>query len=166
MQFIEYNLISSILIRAPVSVIWREITNVDLRQVSHPLIFKILGVPKPLRAEIEAEGVGGKRIAFFDNGKSFLQEIVDWAPNKSYGFVFSPEPGFRAGHIFDLSKGPFRILSGYYSLEAVPNGISLILQSSYSVGGRMRFLLAKPIRLVLVAFQRFLLKSIKRNCER
>jgi hypothetical protein len=80
----------------------------------HPLLFKILGIPKPLRAEIISKGEGGQRIAYFDSGKRFMQEITTWKPLEKYSFDFNPEKGFIVGHFFDLSDGIFKVPNGSY----------------------------------------------------
>lgn len=36
--------------------IWENITNVKIEQFSDPIIFKLLDIPKPLKAEIISEG--------------------------------------------------------------------------------------------------------------
>jgi hypothetical protein len=51
---------------------------------SDPIIFKVLSIPKPMRAELISEGKGGQRIAYFDNGKRFIQEILEWNPYAEY----------------------------------------------------------------------------------
>lgn len=37
-----------------------------------------------MRAELISEGKGGQRIAYFDNGKRFIQEILEWNPYAEY----------------------------------------------------------------------------------
>ncbi len=165
-DFTEYSVSSSIAIRAPVNKIWKQVTDVNIEQFSHPYLFRLLGIPKPLRAKIFKEGIGGIRTAYFDNGKSFSQRIVDWKPLKRYEFSFAPEIGFRAGHFFDLSKGPFKVLRGAYTLMPSDPVIILELVSWYSVTDPTRRLFGIPIRWVLELFQRYLLESIKRNSER
>ena len=81
--------------------IWDNITNVKIGQYSDPIIFRILDIPKPLKAEVISEGEGGKRIAYFESGIRFIQEILVWKPNKEYSFSFNPEKGFRVFYFFD-----------------------------------------------------------------
>lgn len=97
--------------------IWDNITNVQIEQFSHPTIFQLLDIPKPLKAEILSDGVGGSRIAYFDNDKKFVQKILVWKPLTEYSFSFNPENGFRVGYLFDLSNGVFHIPSGSYYLK-------------------------------------------------
>ena len=158
-------LFSSVTINATPETIWKHITDVQIEQFSDPLIFKLLGIPKPLRAEVLAEGVGGKRIAYFNTGKRFIQEITAWKPYKEYSFLFNPEQGFIVGHFFDLHDGTFRVPSGSYLLTRTDNGTLLQLETTYSIDKRFYFLLALPVRIILMAFQRYLLRSIKKNSE-
>ena len=145
--------------------IWDNITNVKIEQFSDPLIFKLLDIPKPLRAEIISEGEGGSRIAYFDTGKRFMQKILVWKPLKEYSFSFNPEKGFRVCYLFELSEGVFRIPSGAYFLTTDPNSTNLKLVTTYSIDKRLYIFCNLPVRLILKIFQRYLLTSIKKNSE-
>ena len=145
--------------------IWDNITNVKIEQFSDPLIFKLLDIPKPLRAEIISEGEGGSRIAYFDTGKRFMQKILVWKPLKEYSFSFNPEKGFRVCYLFELSEGVFRIPSGAYFLTTDPNSTNLKLVTTYSIDKRLYIFCNLPVRIILKIFQRYLLTSIKKNSE-
>lgn len=156
---------SRIKIRGDKRTIWDKITNVQIAEFSHPAIFQLLDIPKPLKAEIISDGVGGQRIAYFDNKKRFVQEILVWKPFTEYSFSFNPENGFRVAYFFDLSNGVFRVPTGSYYLS--DNGyITLELQTTYTIHRYLFILLYLPVTIVLKLFQRFLLSSIKKNSER
>jgi hypothetical protein len=146
-------------------IIWENITNVKIEQFSDPAIFKLLDIPKPLKAEIISEGQGGKRIAYFDSGKKFMQEILVWKPLTEYSFSFNPEKGFKVMYFFELSEGVFQIPTGAYYLTTIGQTTSLKLTTTYSIDRRLYFLFNLPARLLLKAFQRYLLTSIKKNSE-
>jgi len=154
---------SSIEISAQPSVVWSNITNVQIEQFSDPLLFRILDIPKPLKAELVSEGKHGKRVAYFKNGKRFEQEILEWKPFEAYSFSFNPEKGFKVLYWFDISTGVFRILSGSYLLVDKGQNITLELSSNYSIDRRFYFLFKLPVKMILKVFQRYLLVSIKRN---
>lgn len=156
---------STIDINGRPETIWDNITNVKIEQFSNPTIFKLLGIPKPLKAEIISEGQGGKRIAYFDNGKKFMQEILVWNPLAEYSFSFNPEKGFRVCYIFELSEGVFQIPFGAYYLTTSGQTTTLKLATTYSIHRRLYFLFNIPARLILKTFQRYLLTSIKKNSE-
>jgi hypothetical protein len=156
---------SEIEIKSQAEKIWDNITNVKIEQFSDPLLFKILNIPKPLKAEIISEGEGGSRIAYFDTGKRFMQKILVWKPLTEYSFSFNPEKGFTVCYLFDLSEGVFRIPSGAYFLAIGSNSTKLKLVTTYSIDKRIYFLLNLPVRGILKIFQRYLLASIKKNSE-
>lgn len=156
----------SIEINAPAEVVWHHITEVDIASFRHPAYFSLLGIPKPLRAEIVQSGVGGSRIAFFSNGLRFSQKITVWEPYQQYDFTFQPDPGFRVAYLLDLSAGPFQMKAGAYHLTPYEGGVSLSLSSQYELCGIVGACLRLPVRLVLSLFQTYLLQGIKVNAER
>lgn len=156
---------STIEIKGRPETIWNNITNVKIEQFSDPTIFKLLDIPKPLKAEIISEGKGGRRIAYFDSGKKFMQEILIWQPFEEYSFSFNPEKGFRVCYFFDLSEGVFQIPSGTYRLSTSGQTTSLNLATTYSIDRRFYHLFNIPARLILKTFQRYLLTSIKKISE-
>jgi hypothetical protein len=156
---------SSIEINGRPEIIWDNITNVRIEQFSDPMTFKLLGIPRPLKADLLIEGEGGQRIAYFDSGKKFIQEITTWQPLKEYSFNFNPEKGFVVGYFFDISDGVFRVPNGSYFLIDKGDKIELQLSTTYSLDRRIYFLFNIPVRLILKAFQKYLLTSIKRNSE-
>jgi hypothetical protein len=156
---------SDISIVAKPTTVWDNITNVKIDNFSDPFIFKLLNIPKPLSAEIINKGEGGTRIAYFNTGKRFIQQILVWKPLQEYTFSFNPEKGFRVGYFFDISDGVFRIDSGQYILTCNSNLTILKLVTTYSINRRWHFLLNMPVRLILKIFQRYLLASIKKNTE-
>lgn len=165
MDHITKIITSDILIQASSETIWEQITNVRIEAFSDPFLFKLLDIPKPLKADVTKEGLGGSRIAYFDNDKKFIQKITAWEYLKTYTFTFHPEENFRTGYFFDLANGPFRMISGTYDLKAENDQIRLYLQTKYSVSRSQKWFLGFPIRMVLLIFQRYLLKSIKRISE-
>ncbi len=156
---------SSIEINGQPETIWDNITNVQIEQFSDPITFKLLGIPRPLRADLLVEGEGGQRIAYFDTGKRFIQEITTWKPLKEYSFNFNPEKGFKVGYFFDISDGIFRVPNGSYFLKDKGDKIELQLATTYSLDRRVYYLFNIPVRLILRAFQKYLLSSIKKNSE-
>jgi hypothetical protein len=157
--------VSSIDINGRPEIIWDNITNVKMEQFSYPTIFKLLHVPKPLKAEIISEGQGRKRIAYFDNGKKFIQEILVWKPFKEYSFSFNPEKGFRVCGFFELSEGVFQIPTGAYYLETIGQTTTIRLTTNFSIDRRLYFLLNIPAHLILKAIHSYVLTSIRKNSE-
>ncbi len=161
-----YNTISSsIEIYGSVETIWDNITNVKLEQFSDPIIFRLLNIPKPLKSEVVSEGTDGIRIAYFNNGKKFIQKILIWKPLQHYSFSFNPEKGFKVLYFFELAQGVFRIPTGAYFLHRNSNSVTIKLITNYSIEKRLAFFIELPARIILKAFQKYLLGSIKKNSE-
>ena len=156
----------SVRVHASPAIVWHEVTEVDLESFRHPTYLSLLGIPKPVRAEILGADIGGIRIATFSNGMRFSQVITDWQPNERFAFTFRPDPGFRVAHCLDLSRGPFRMSSGAYRIRPEHGAVQLFLSSEYELRGVLGSLLAWPAKLVLLLFQAHLLHGIKRNAER
>jgi hypothetical protein len=164
-KYVMKQISSSIEIKADADNVWDKITNVEIEHFRFPWYFRMLNIPKPIRAEITKEGVGGDRIAYFDNGKRFIQKISTWEKNKTYSFTFNPEDGFRAGYFFDLFSGVFQIRKGTYFITTHSNGTRIELQSDYAIRKSHHWLLASPVHFILRIFQPYLLNTIKVNAE-
>ena len=144
--------------------VWNEITNVMIYNFRFPLFLRLIGIPKPLSATVEKEGVGGYRVAKFSNGAEFHQVILEWELLRKYRFNFNATNNFKVGHILNLSHGPFKIETGGYNLIELPTGVKLELISNYRLNGFLGSLLHIPFRLVVYLFQKHLLKAIEANC--
>jgi hypothetical protein len=155
---------SGIRVFATPETVWRNITNVRIDSSVPPRIFTLLGIPKPLHAELFDEPPERRRVAYFSNGKRFSQEITSWQPLEGYAFTFRADSGFMVAYVLDLSQGPFRLVSGEYHMVQSGGGIEVTLISTYVVEGLMR-LFSIPIAIVMSAFQRYLLSAIKKSCE-
>lgn len=154
---------NEITIQASPVEIWNEITNVKIEAFKFPRIYSLLGIPKPLSAEVKKEGVGGYRVATFSNGAEFHQDILEWDLHKKYRFRFNPTSNFKVGYIMNLAKGPFEIVTGGYDLYQDEKSVRLVLSSNYTLHGVVGKLMHLPYRLVVYLFQIYLLKGIKKN---
>ena len=155
---------NEIVLNSSCSRVWNEITNVMIYNFRFPLFLTLLGIPKPLSASVEKEGIGGYRVAKFSNGAEFHQVILEWDLYEKYRFNFNATDNFRVGHFLNLSNGPFKIETGGYKLKEVPNGTKLELISNYRLNGFLGALLHIPFRFVVYLFQKHLLKAIDANC--
>lgn len=156
----------SLRLDASVESVWREITEVDIASFRHPVHMSILGIPKPIRAEMLHTGVGGMRIAHFSNGRRFRQIITEWQPSERFAFTFEADPGFRVAYLLDLSEGPFRMIAGAYRITRTETETFLSLSSTYELRGATGFCLRRPVSLVLRVFQNYLLRGIRTNARR
>ncbi|WP_420632274.1 SRPBCC family protein [Candidatus Leptofilum sp.] len=153
-------------IQASPEIVWQHVIDVDIAAFDHPAYFALLDIPKPLNAEVTKPGVGGRRVAYFANGRTFTQTIITWQPHTQYDFTFQASPNFRAGYLLNLADGPFQMKSGSYKIVPQDGGVRLFLTSQYQLCGIRGFFLAVLVRQVLNLFQRYLLRGIKANAER
>lgn len=157
---------SSLLIRCSIERVWEHVTNVDVSIYQSPVIFKLVGIPQPLRAELSSHGVGAKRTAWFDNKKRFTQVVMEWDKPTCFRFSFLADPGFVVGYFFDLSDGPFQILEGWYQLTPGDAEVTtLSLGTKYQCAIPRQLAIPTVIDYCLGAYQRFLLRMIRANCE-
>jgi hypothetical protein len=162
----EHSIANSLLVRADAAAVWREITQVDLASFRPPFYLGVMGIPRPLRAEIVRPGVGGARIAYLSDGRRFSQEITEWEPPERYAFTFRPDPGFRVAGFLDLRDGPFRMIAGAYRVTPEEDGVRLHLATRYELHGIRGWLAGGTVRFVLHRVQDHLLRGIKANAER
>jgi hypothetical protein len=156
----------TISVDALAETVWRHVTDVDIAAFRHPAYLALLGIPRPLRADVTTAGVGGARVAYFASGRRFSQRITAWQPPTYYAFTFHADPGFRVGYVLDLGDGPFQMKAGAYRIVRRHTSVRLTLVSRYVLRGWIGAGLWLPTRLVLLGFQRSLLAGIKASAER
>ncbi len=154
---------NEISLQATPAQVWEEITNVEVSRFEFPVLLMLLGIPKPLSANVIRAGIGGYRVAQFSNGATFRQEILEWKPHEKYRFSFNASSDFRVGHVMNLSNGPFQIETGGYDLIKSESEVILILSSNYKLNGFLSKVLHLPFRIIVYLFQVYLLKGIKQN---
>ena len=157
---------SSVNINSTVENTWDKITNVEIESFQLPWYFRLMNIPKPIRAEILIEGVGGQRIAYFDNGKRFVQEIITWEKFKTYSFTFNSVGTFKAGYFFNIFQGVFKISKGTYFITHNDKNTRIELLTDYTINRNLIWILNKPIFYILTNFQKYLLNTIKVNSEK
>lgn len=84
---------STLVVDASPEQVWNQLKSVDRINGSRGLLMRI-GLPVPVSCVLEKEGVGGKRICYFDSG--FIEErITEWNPPRSMKMeiVASDVPG-------------------------------------------------------------------------
>ena len=164
----------SIVINSSAADVWSQIIDLYITTFRHPAFFRLLDIPKPLKAELSHAGLGGERTAYFAGGKMFKQEIVLWQPPDAiesvgsfsrFNFTFRASPDFRVGYLLNLHSGPFQMKAGAYRIEPVEGRVRLYLSSEYELIGFFGACLLAPVRCILFLFQLYLLRGIERNAE-
>ncbi|MCU0405305.1 MAG: hypothetical protein MUE99_12245, partial [Chitinophagaceae bacterium] len=110
-------------IQAPAEKIWSNVTRVaeipeskDKGQLS-----KFLGLPRPVKAELDYEGVGASREAIFTNGLVFHETVTDYEHEKKMVFSIKAYPHEIPSTALDehvvIGGKFFDVLRGTYELE-------------------------------------------------
>ena len=163
---ISKTIASSVDINSSIDNTWDKITNVEIEDFKFPWYFRLMNIPKPIRAKILVEGVGGERVAYFDNGKMFTQEILTWEKLKTYSFTFNSIGTFKAGYFFNIFQGVFKILKGTYYITYQDKRTRIELLTDYSINKKLIWILDRPAFFILTHFQKYLLNTIKVNSEK
>lgn len=164
LEYLDKYVTSSIIIKSSNLTVWNNVTNIKSEYHPDTLLFKILNIPKSMKAEIIAEGISGIRLVYFNTGKKFVQKINSWNPYNYYSFTLYPEKGFTILHLFEISEGVIQLNGGAYELVETEKGINLKLTIYYKIKRNYRFLtiLAK---LIVGYVHKNILIGIKKDCE-
>lgn len=122
--------VDTIDIEASPARIWAEIASVpaiDPDELPFQWIY-LLDFPRPISAEIDHEGVGGRRWARFEREVSFFEVVTEWENEKSLAFTIKADPEFIPHTAFDqhiIVGGRFYdVLDGRYEIEPLGEGRS------------------------------------------
>ncbi|MCB0643273.1 MAG: hypothetical protein KDC44_16605 [Phaeodactylibacter sp.] len=159
-------------IEAPAEEIWSEVTRV--REIApeddQGWLSKFLGFPRPLRAELNYEGVGAQREAIFTNGLVFHEEVLEYEHQKRMVFSIDADPQEIPSTTLDehvvVGGQFFDVLTGTYELEALsPTTQRLHLYSRFELNTTFNFYAGLWARWIMKDIQRNILQVEKRRAE-
>jgi hypothetical protein len=168
-EFSAYNFID---IQAVDTTIWANVTRVrdisaaeDRSGVNH-----WLGMPRPIRAELDTLAVGGYRKAIFERGLVFHETVTEYEPLRQMAFSIKADPDEIPPTAMDehvvVGGKYFDVLDGRYSLEALENGeYRLHLSSRFVVSTSFNFYAGWWARWIMSDIQENILQVIKRRSE-
>lgn len=169
----NYSVTRSIVIEAPAEVIWplvEGIPNVQPGEGRWNLSQDVIGIPRPLGAELEGNGVGATRYARWARDIQFSETIVEWQEDRRIGWEFDfEEPsnwGIADPHLHPDSTVA-RVVRGGYTIEALgPNRTRVSLGTHYWVRTPANAYSALWGQLILGDLSNNLLALIKQRAER
>jgi hypothetical protein len=140
-----YQVENSIIIAAPVEVVWHQLTNVrTIEKNELPYsITRFIGVPSPIEANMDGEGVGAIRVSRWGKGVTFKEVITDWVPNQKMAYFFDIDPNTIPDNALDkhvkLGGEYFTPLYGEYEIKRDKTGNTVLhlkttLQDNTSFG--------------------------------
>ncbi len=115
-------------IEAPAEKIWGNVTRVKeiTEQEDDGKLSKFLGFPRPVKAELDFEGVGAFREAIFTNGLVFNERVTQYEHLKKMVFTITANthsiPSTTLDEHILIGGDYFDVLSGTYELERLSNG--------------------------------------------
>ncbi len=133
-------------IQASPEMIWDHVTRVT--EISEDedtgWLNKALGFPRPVKAELDCEGVGAYREAIFTKGLVFHETVIEYVDNKKMVFDIMVNPHEIPSTTLDehilIGGEYFDVLRGTYELEQLDNGLyRLHLSSVFSMKTTFNF---------------------------
>ncbi|EAW26912.1 hypothetical protein ATW7_16937 [Alteromonadales bacterium TW-7] len=127
-----YEVTNSIIIEAPINRVWQQLANVSTIEPQElPFsLTQLIGVPKPLEANMNATGVGAVRTSKWQKGVAFKEVITDWQPNKQMLYRFEIDPDAIPDDALDkhvkLGGEYFSPLYGGYALSEDKSGNTIL----------------------------------------
>lgn len=124
----RYEAYTYIDIHASPDSIWNNVVRVraiDEKQ-DHGSLTRFLGFPRPIRAELDYAGVGGKRQAIFSKGLVFEEVVKEYEAGKKMHFSIAADPHAIPSTTMDkhvvIGGDYFNVLDGTYELEKLGEG--------------------------------------------
>lgn len=159
-------------IDAPAEKIWDNVTRV--REIPEAqdtgYLTKFLGFPRPIKAELDFEGVGAYREAVFTNGLVFHETVTEYTDNKKMVFNIKAYPHEIPSTTLDehvvIGGDYFDVLNGTYELEKLANGKHrLHLYSHFKMNTTFNFYAGWWGKWIMKDIQNNILKVEKKRSE-
>jgi len=167
-----FKAVTSIEINAPLETIWGNVTRVrDISEVEdRGTINKWLGIPRPIKAELNYEGVDGERKAVFTGGLVFTEIVTVYEHQKLMEFSIEPNTGEIPSTTFDehvlIGGQYFDVLKGTYEVEELGSGkYKLNLWSEFQVNTTFNYYSGLWANWIMKDIQNNILTVIKTRCE-
>lgn len=155
-------------IQADVETVWANIIRVPeiTTNEQHTRLSHLIGVPQPVEAMLDLEGVGSIRRGAYNNGLVTIEEITEWVPLEHFRFSVRIDHPETLPPPFNVIGGPFDVLDGTYRIEPLENGmVRLHLSSTHRISTRINGYGSLWTRYILADLQNYILEIIKTRCE-
>jgi hypothetical protein len=159
-------------IKAPADKIWNNVTRVkeiDEKQ-DKGWLTKILGFPRPVKAELNFNGVGAYRKAIFTNGLVFHETVSEYIDKKKMVFSIKVNPQEIPSTTMDkhvvIGGQYFDVLNGTYELEQVnASTFRLHLYSHFTLTTNFNFYTSWWATWIMKDIQNNILQVEKQRAE-
>ncbi len=167
-----YRADTSIDINASKEKIWSNVTSVKEIQPDEDRgrLTNFLQLPRPIRAELNYEGVGAKRAAIFSGGLVFDETVLKYEHEKMMNFSIHANPYEIPSTTFDehivVGGAFFNVLEGTYILEQISSDqYRLHLYSEFKLTTTFNFYASLWGKWIMQDIQENILQVIKRRSE-
>ena len=159
-------------IDAPAEKIWDNVTRVSEipEDEDTGYLTRLLGFPRPVKAELNYEGVGAYREAIFTKGLVFHETVTEYVDNEKMVFTIKAYPHEIPSTTLDehvvIGGAYFDVLNGTYELEKLPNGLHrLHLYSRFQMNTTFNFYAGWWGKWIMKDIQNNILRVEKRRSE-
>lgn len=167
-----YTVENKITIDAPPSVVWQQlgrVANIQPDEMGISLT-SLIGVPRPIKASMNADGVGAVRTSEWEQGVVFREVITSWQSNKQMTYSFDIDPDVIPDHALDkhvkLGGEYFSPLTGgYYISENAEGNTVLTLKTTLIDNTNFGVYSRVWGELIFSDFHKSLLKLMKLRAE-
>ena len=168
----QYQAFTQIDIRAPNAKIWSNVTRVRTIEPSqdHAWFTRALGFPRPIKAELDFEGVGASRKAIFDHGLVFEETVIAYQHQQHMTFSIKADPYDIPSTTMDehivIGGEYFDVLKGTYTLELLNDSTyCLHLSSQFKLTTTFNFYASWWAKWIMEDIQNNILEVIKNRSE-
>ncbi|WP_342645686.1 hypothetical protein [Mucilaginibacter sp. CSA2-8R] len=159
-------------LKADKAKIWQNVTRVKAikRQDDKGWLTSTLGFPRPVRAELNYNGVGGYRKAIFEKGLVFYEQVTDYEDLRQMRFTIKAHPYEIPSATMDehvvIGGNYFDVLDGTYVLQKLnANTYRLHLYSHFKLTTTFNFYAAWWASWIMKDIQNNILQVIKQRVE-
>lgn len=159
-------------INADPDKIWDNVTKVGEIQVGEDTgwLNRLLGFPRPVKAELNYEGVGAYRKAEFTKGLIFHETVTEYEDNKLMVFDIKAYPHEIPSTTLDehvvIGGNYFDVLNGKYELEELSKGMyRLHLTSRFEMKTTFNFYAGWWGKWIMKDIQKNILRVEKKRAE-
>ncbi|MBC9911399.1 hypothetical protein [Chitinophaga varians] len=152
--------------------IWKNVTRVgEIAATQDKGWFtRLLGFPRPIKAELNYEGVGAFRKAIFDKGLVFDEKVTAYSHQRSMSFTIHADPYNIPSTTMDehvvIGGQYFDVLDGTYELEPLSNGnYRLHLYSHFKLNTTFNFYASWWASWIMKDIQHNILQVIRQRAE-
>ena len=153
--------------------IWENVTRVRTieKEEDTGYLTELLGFPRPLKAELNYNGIGAYREAIFTNGLIFRETVTEYEENKKMVFSIKANtyeiPSTTLDEHILIGGEYFDVLNGTYELEKLTEGkYRLHLYSNFKMNTTFNFYAGLWGKIIMKDIQNNILRVEKKRAEK